>query len=104
MCTGVLLELPYLCERLSGCKSSWFFLGLGLGLKHDDLKKFESDRTSNSVEKCLLDLLMFWLKSGNATVEVLVDALVKVNLRVLADKIQRKYASKSVNIQMIRYL
>ena len=56
------------------------------------------------MEKCLIDLLMFWLKSGNATVEVLVDALVKVNLRVLADKIQRKYAGKSVNIQMIRYL
>lgn len=89
-------ELPYLCEKLSGCKSSWFFLGLGLGLKHDVLKRIESERTGNDVETCLLDLLALWLKSGNATVEGLVDALVKVNMRVLAEKIRKKYTGMLV--------
>ena len=93
----MLLELPYLCDKLSGCKSSWFFLGLGLGLNPDHLKKFESDRSGNNVEKCLSDLLVFWLNSGKATVEVLVDALFKVSLRVLAEKIKRKYAGKGIN-------
>ena len=87
-----MFELPYLCERLSACKSCWFLLGLGLGIKNDILKKIESERTGNNVENCLLDLLVFWLSSGNATVEILVDALVKVNMRVLADKIKKKYA------------
>ena len=87
-----MFELPYLCEKLSVCKSSWFLLGLGLGIKHDILKKIESERTGNNVENCLRDLLVFWLNSSNATVKVLVDALVKVNMRVLADKIQKKYA------------
>ena len=89
---GVLFELPYLCEKLSSCKSSWFFLGLGLGLKHDLLKRIESERTGNNVENCLFDLLVFWLNTGKATIEVLVDALVKVNMWVLAEKIKRKYA------------
>ena len=74
------------------CKASWFMLGLGLGIKADILKKIESERTGNNVENCLFDLLVFWLNSGNATVKILVDALVKVNMRVLADKIQKKYA------------
>jgi hypothetical protein len=88
----VSFDLPYLCEKLSVCKSSWFLLGLGLGMKHDILKKIESERTANDVHNCLSDLLMFWLNSGNATVKILVDALVKINMRVLADKIQKKYA------------
>ena len=67
-------------------------LGLGLGIKPDILKKIETDRTGNSVEDCLIDLLLFWLNSGNASVKNLVDALIKVNMRVLADKIQKKYA------------
>ena len=92
MSTGVLFELPYLCEKLSACKSSWFFLGLGLGLKHNLLTDIESNGPTDNVESCLLNLLVFWLKSGNATAEILVDALVKVNMRVLADKIRRKYA------------
>ena len=89
---GVSFDLPYLCERLNVCKSSWFMLGLGLGIKSDILKRIESERTGNSVENCLFDLLVFWLNSGNASVKNLVDALIKVNMRVLADKIQKKYA------------
>ena len=67
-------------------------LGLGLGIKSDILKRIESERTGKSVESCLFDLLVFWLNSGSASVKNLVDALVKVNMRVLADKIQKKYA------------
>ena len=96
---GVSFELPYLCERLSVCKSSWFMLGLGLGMKHDVLKKIENERTGNSVENCLFDLLVFWLNSGNASVKNLVDALIKVNMRVLADKIQKKYAGMTASLR-----
>ena len=74
------------------CKSSWFMLGLGLGIKADILKRVESERTGNSVENCLFDLLVFWLNSGNASVKNLVDVLIEVNMCVLADKIQKKYA------------
>ncbi|MCG8625351.1 MAG: death domain-containing protein [Proteobacteria bacterium] len=75
------------------CKSSWFMLGLGLGIKPDILMRIESERTGNSVENCLFDLLVFWLNSGNASVKNLIDASVmKVHMRVLADKIQKKYA------------
>ena len=87
-------ELHYLCEKLSGCQSCWFLFGLGLGLKHEVLKKIERDRSNNSVEQCLSDLLMFWLNTGDATVENLVDALVKIHMRVLADRIKKMYAGK----------
>ena len=74
-------------------------LGLGLGMKHDVLKKIENERTGNSVENCLFDLLVFWLNSGNASVKNLVDALIKVNMRVLADKIQKKYAGMTASLR-----
>ena len=95
---GVSFDLPYLCERLSVCKSSWFMLGLGLGIKPDILKGIESERTGNSVENCLFALLVFWLNSGNASVKNLIDTLVKVNMRVLADKIQKKYAGMVITL------
>ena len=68
---------------------------MGLGLKEADLRKFESERLSSGVEKCLLDLLMFWLNSENANIEILVKALINVNHRVLANKIKKKYSGKS---------
>ena len=66
------LNLPYLSEKLNCCKANWFTLGLGLGLKEADLRKFESERLNSGVEKCLLDLLILWLNSENANIDILV--------------------------------
>ena len=88
----VSLDLPYLSEKLDCCKAKWFFLGFGLGIREADLKRIESERSNNGVEKCLSDLLVYWLNSGGANIDDLCNALVRVNHRVLADKIRRKYS------------
>ena len=89
------LNLSYLSEKLNCCKANWFTLGLGLGLNEADLRKFESERLNSGVEKCLLDLLILWLNSENANIDILVKALINVNHRVLAKKIKEKYSGKS---------
>ena len=91
------MDLPYLSEKLDCCKANWFLLGLGLGLKEADLKRFECEKSSNDVEICLSNLLMYWLNSGKANIDILVGALENVNHRVLAKKIKEKYTGKTIN-------
>ena len=92
------MDLSYLSEKLNCCKADWFFLGLGLGLKEADLKRFESERSGNDVEKCLTKLLIHWLDSGKANIDILVSALKNVNHRVLANKIEEKYSGKTLQL------
>ena len=97
------MDLPYLSEKLDCCKANWFLLGLGLGLKEADLKRFECEKFSNDLEICLSNLLMYWLNSGKANSDDLVSALEKVNHRVLAKKIKEKYSGKPINFANTMY-
>ena len=87
----VKLELPFLLEKLKGCKASWFHLGVFLGISEAELKKFESERRNNDVLKCFSDTLIFWLNSGEPDLTTLVKALELSGHRRLAEEIRSRY-------------
>lgn len=90
-CSDVKLELSYLMEKLKQCKSSWFHIGLALGVPTEELKKFESERIGPGVNKCLVDTLMLWLNSGEANLDTLVKAIKLCDHENLSKKIRTKY-------------
>ena len=85
------MELPFLLEKLKGCKSSWFHLGIFLGINEAELKKFESERKGNDVLKCFSDTLMFWLNSGDSNLTTLAKAVERAGYKRLAQDIRLKY-------------
>ena len=93
----VKLELPFLLEKLKGCKASWFHLGVFLGINEAELKKFESERKSNDVIKCFSDTLIFWLNSGESDLTTLVKAVELSGHRKLAENVRLKYQGTRCN-------
>jgi hypothetical protein len=87
----VRLELPFLLEKLKGCKANWFHLGIFLGINEAELKKFESERKSNDVFRCLSDTLMFWLSPGESDLTTLATAVERSGHRLLAQDIRLRY-------------
>ena len=85
------LELPFLLEKLKGCKASWFHLGVFLGINEAELKKFESERRNNGILKCFSDTLMFWLNSGEPDLTTLVKALELSGHKRLSEAIRSRY-------------
>ena len=57
--------------------TKWFDLGLSLKLFEPDLKAIPS--ASNDASDCLRECLTLWLKSGNATPQLLVHSLRSVD-------------------------
>ena len=100
--TGVRLELDYLLEKLKSCKAKYYFLGLGLGLKGPDLKQIETTtRSCSPVKICFHQVLIFWLNSTHANLDILVKALENVNHRALAREIKEKYAGNLYDICVV---
>ena len=57
--------------------TKWFDLGLSLELLEPDLKAIS--KASNDASDCLRECLTLWLKSGNATPQLLVRSLRSVD-------------------------
>ena len=57
--------------------TEWFDLGMQLKLLEPDLKAISS--SSNNASYCLRECLALWLKSGNATPQLLVRSLKSVD-------------------------
>ena len=87
----VKLELPFLMEKLKGCKASWFHLGVGLGVNEAELKKFQNEKKNNGILQCFSDTLTFWLNSGEADLNTLVKAVELSGHKRLAADIKLKY-------------
>ena len=51
----------------------WLTFGIHLGVPHDVLKGLQGEYSM--VEWCFIEMLSTWLKSGDATVDKLVEAL-----------------------------
>ena len=78
-------------ERLKAIKPSWFTFGVALGISSDELKKFERERKSPGVERCLHDTLDLWLCIGRPNLDTLVKAVELCGQKNLSKEIRVKY-------------
>ena len=79
-------------EALHKAQDSWEFIGLGLGVDHNDLTSI--DRTYTVCDKKLLETLKLWLKANrNTTWNAIVRVLrtESVGRHDLANEIGKNY-------------
>ena len=68
-------DLPMLLNLLNDVRSNWYDIGLQLpGITRGDLDAIKEDRGTNS-RICLRELMILWLRNGEATREALAVAL-----------------------------
>ena len=83
-------------EALFDIRTRWFSLGLQLGIHPGTLNTIEH-QYQRDPDKCLLKLLIEWLKSGEASWEKLISALTNKTLGEtnIAGKLEEKHCSAS---------
>lgn len=67
----------------------WFSLGVQLEIPEEDLLIIREDQ--RTVEKCRLEMLIKWGEVEKRTWSKLVNALVNIGRKVLADQLGTKY-------------
>nr|ABY54811.1 NLR protein [Branchiostoma japonicum] len=85
----------YIKENVS---SGWKDLALHLGFEYPDINNIER-RNWDDKSRCM-DLLEEWLKRNGerATIEVLMEALIKANLQSVVDGLRKKFQAVSVSV------
>ena len=81
-------------RRLSCCKPEWFALGSALGIPNEELRKFENEKMSPGVDRCLHDTLRIWIESGDTDKATLVTAVQACGEEELSRIIELKYTDR----------
>ena len=68
----------------------WKRLGIHLKIQKHELDKIETQRCHH-IERCKEEMFDEWLKYGDASWNLIVDALLGISERALAMKIAKKY-------------
>ena len=89
--THVELQLPALMKELETV-DHWFSLGIHLNIPAHELEKLKL--THGYRKEGMSEMLRAWLKSGEASYAMLVDALVAIGMFSLARKIAMKYGKQ----------
>ena len=75
---------------------NWFSLGVKLGLEDHELRTIEQNYHGDGNDRCKLEMLSRWLRSGKSpTWKAVDDALQLMGEHAVALKIQAKYCSPS---------
>ena len=82
---AVELELADFIRELNEMRANWHFLGLALKIKLVDLEEIEEKDERGRYMKAMLQE---WLRTGNATWEVLQEALIRIGNRRLAQDLE----------------
>ena len=88
------LPIPTLKELLKELSKveKWFMLGIFLDVPVDQLEKIESSHQQRELERCMIDMLKYWLNNNvNASWKDVVRALEQINQLVLAATVKQKY-------------
>ena len=88
-CVGI-DDLPELVNDLQEVRATWFSLGVFLRISYYILKAIQRDNPNLSMN-CLREMLATWLKDGNASPALLVQALISAGYYVLAKKMAIKH-------------
>ena len=73
--------------------ANWFVVGLFLRIKYYILEAIQMDNRDQS-KVCLREMLATWLRDGNASTALLVQALKLAGYVVLAKKMAVKYGEE----------
>ena len=83
--------LKELLEELSKVEK-WFMLGIFLDVPVDQLEKIESSHQQRDLERCMIDMLKYWLNNNvSASWKDVIRALERINQLVLAATVKQKY-------------
>ena len=84
-------QLKQLVEELTFVPD-WHRLGILLGIHDAKLKQIGADFSHHGVERCMEELLAYWLRNGsNVTWESVCSALEKMDEENFAKDLRRKY-------------
>ena len=89
------IQLPLLMKELE-MVDHWFSLGVHLSIPTHELEKLKL--THGYRKEGINEMLRVWLKTGEASYAMLVDALVGVGMLSLARKIATKYGKHSEHV------
>ena len=70
--------------------ANWFTVGIFLKISYYILEAIQKDNRDKS-EDCLREMLATWVRGGNASPAVLVQALIKAGYVVLGKKMAVKH-------------
>ena len=87
-----LKELALVLEEIYDVRSQWYNLGLLLSLSVEVLERISREYYGDP-SACLREVLLRWLKSGNATWTALCEALSSriIDMNLLSLKLREKY-------------
>ena len=88
------LPIPTLKELFEELKKvkKWFVLGVFLDVPVDQLEKIESSHQQKDLERCMIDMLQYWLDNKvSASWKDVVRALEQIDQLVLAATVKQKY-------------
>ena len=88
------LPIPTLKELLKELSKveKWFMLGIFLDVPVDQLEKIESSHQQRDLERCMIDMLKYWLNNNvSASWKDVVRALEQIDQLVLAATVKQKY-------------
>ena len=88
------IRIPTLKKLLKELKKvkRWFVFGVFLDVPVDELEKIESSHQQKDLERCMVDMLQYWLdNSVSASWKDVIRALEQPNQLVLAATVKRKY-------------
>ena len=87
-------HLKYLLEDTIDAQTMWYYIGLCLNLPSQTLEAMREDM--NTSQQKYTEVLRQWLKTGEATMRKLTDALKSKTVKEnrLASHLRKKYASR----------
>ena len=91
------LTTDLLVHELNGV-TNWQYLGMFLGLDMAEIKEIEQDYLDTPRRR--MEMLDKWMKKGNPSWEMVVDALEKMSEQRLADQLRIKYSCAHSNTKM----
>ena len=85
----VVANLIVLVEELKDV-TDWFNFGVHLGIPHEELMVIGKDYNMDT-ERCKLETLIVWGKRELCTWSKVIEALIRIEMFALAEKIAEKY-------------
>ena len=94
LATGLECKLKPLLKELRPIAAEYHALGIQLGILPNKLKEFETEAAGQDVKRYLREVLHRWLQEGDCKLDTLVDGLIEISHKRLAEKLKKDYKGK----------
>ena len=89
--TDLECKLKPLLKELRPIAADYNALGIQLGILPDKIKEFETETCGQDVNRYLHEVLYRWLQEGDCKLDTLVNGLMEISHRRLAEKLKEDY-------------